>query len=251
MPRQTAAGTICAIADRPRSRRAAPSRRRARPPPGGSRRGPRPSERIGRARRRAGRRSSCRRQSMPSTCMRFRTITSRDAVRCGGLSAWCSMRPALLGTLARARALCPHGADLGRLSRHRRLSRRHHRVRLVVRAVSEDHPRLFPDRPLGALVGDLLHRSSPPKRARSRSSAFPPTAYAGNMTFLQLAFGYVIGRVHRQRAVHSGLFPRRPRSRRTSCCSGGSAAREERCRPSSSCSRARSPTASVCLRRRW
>ena len=38
----------------------------------------------------------------------------------------------------------------------------------------------------------------------------PATAYAGNMTFLQLALGYVIGRLHRERAVHPGLLPRRP-----------------------------------------
>ncbi len=37
----------------------------------------------------------------------------------------------------------------------------------------------------------------------------PATAYAGNMTFLQLALGYVIGRADRQRAVHSRLLPRR------------------------------------------
>ena len=37
----------------------------------------------------------------------------------------------------------------------------------------------------------------------------PAQAYAGNMTFLQLALGYIIGRDPRQRAVHPGVLPRR------------------------------------------
>ena len=37
----------------------------------------------------------------------------------------------------------------------------------------------------------------------------PAGAYAGNMTFLQLAFGYVIGRRAGQRAVPAVLLPRR------------------------------------------
>ncbi len=45
----------------------------------------------------------------------------------------------------------------GRLPRHRRVSARDHRLRVVVRALSEDHPRLLPDRSQRALVGDLLH----------------------------------------------------------------------------------------------
>ena len=37
----------------------------------------------------------------------------------------------------------------------------------------------------------------------------PATAYAGNMTFLQLALGYVIGRVLVSVLVHPGLLSRR------------------------------------------
>ena len=49
------------------------------------------------------------------------------------------------------------GPHLARLPRHRRLPAGDHGVRILVRAVPEDHPRLLPDRPLGAVVGDLLH----------------------------------------------------------------------------------------------
>src|SRR5258706_3007247 len=50
-----------------------------------------------------------------------------------------------------------HGADLDRLPGDRRVPARDHRLRLLLRALSADHPRLLPDRTLGAVVGDLLH----------------------------------------------------------------------------------------------
>ena len=37
----------------------------------------------------------------------------------------------------------------------------------------------------------------------------PAQAYAGNMTFLQLALGYIIGRLIVSVALHPGVFPRR------------------------------------------
>ena len=49
------------------------------------------------------------------------------------------------------------GPHLARLPRHRRLPAGDHRVRVLVRALPEDHARLLPHRPLGAVVGDLLH----------------------------------------------------------------------------------------------
>ena len=88
-----------------------------------------------------------------------------------------------------------HGPDLARLRRHRRLPAGDHGVRLVVRALPEDHPRLLPHRPVGAVVGDLLHDRRHRDEHADASSASRPRAYAGNMTFLQLALGYVIGRV--------------------------------------------------------
>ena len=47
--------------------------------------------------------------------------------------------------------------DAGRLSRRRRLSRRHHRLRQLARPVPPDHGRLLPHRPVRAGLGDLLH----------------------------------------------------------------------------------------------
>ena len=114
--------------------------------------GPRPSERIRPC-------SSASRQ----TVLRAARVDAEHVHRSDDLIARAALRIYLVscawrfGTLARPER-CPHGADLGRLSRHRRLPRRHHRLRLLFRALPEDHPRLLPDRPLGAVVGDLLHR---------------------------------------------------------------------------------------------
>ena len=117
MPRQIAAGAIVAIADRlARSRRAAPSRPRARPRRAGSRPDRAPPRGSGRARRRAGTPSSCR----PRRC-RARAC-SDDLIARAAPRIYLVSYARRFGTLARPER-CPHGADLGRLSRHRRLSR--------------------------------------------------------------------------------------------------------------------------------
>ena len=98
----------------------------------------------------ARRASSCSRTTAWSIPGRRRRTTSPSS------DVQCSRSPPLLPTEP-ADSRAPHDADLGRLRGHRRLSPGDHRVRLVVRAIPEDHPRLLPERSLRTLVGDLLH----------------------------------------------------------------------------------------------
>ena len=118
--------------------------------------------------------------------------------------------------------VAPRGSQCTRLRGHRRLPARHHRLRLVLRALPENHPRLFPDRPVGAMVGDLLHDR------RHRDEHADVHQRPGGGLRRQHDVPAAGARLHHrpaagQRAVHPGLLPRRARSRRTSCCSGASA----------------------------
>ncbi len=96
----------------------------------------------------------------------------------------------------------------GRLRGHRRLPARHHRVRVVVRALPEDHPRLLPDRSQRAVVGDLLHD----RRHRNQHADLHRHPGAGLRREHDVPAAR--GRLHhrprpRQRPVHPGVFPRR------------------------------------------
>ena len=85
---------------------------------------------------------------------------------------------------------------------------RDRRVRLLVRALSEDHPRLLPDRSLRAVVGDLLHDR------RDRNQHAQLHRRAGRRLRRQHDLPPARHRLHRraaagERPVHSGLLPRR------------------------------------------
>ena len=135
---------------RRRSRSRSP--RRA-PTPGRARSGP-ASARINCRRRKRWRTSPppTSSASPASSCSR----TSRSTAPPNGAGSVSELGRAAFGTQLQSK-LSERVALRGRLSRHRRLPARHHGVRVVVRALPEDHPRLFPDRSQRAVVGDLLH----------------------------------------------------------------------------------------------
>ena len=54
------------------------------------------------------------------------------------------------------------------------------------------------------MVGGACSRSSPARRARSPSSAFPASRTSANLGFLQVAVGYLLGRI----VVAYTLLPR-------------------------------------------
>ena len=84
-------------------------------------------------------------------------------------------------------------------------------VRVVVREVSEDDARLFPGGSVVAVVGHLLHD----RRDGDEHAVVHWRAGAGlraaAWVFLQLAFGYIVGRVLVSAALHSRVLPRRAR----------------------------------------
>ena len=120
---------------------------------------------------------------------------------------WRAPRPSRCDAALPPRA--PTVDDAGRLSRRRRLSRRHHRVRQLARPVPPHHGRLLPHRPVRPGLGDLLHH----RRHRDQHAVVHRRARGG--LYRRLRVPAARRRVHPRAgpgraAAGAGLLRRRP-----------------------------------------